>query len=122
MEKVRFEDTGPFKKFVLFKLFLKSVAILCGMQDLSSPTRDGTHAPCSGSIDLLDCQGSPGLFFLKSVSFKHLHAWGFMHFRKDSSVTIKGWGDPRPRGGSGPIMSQGLWTSQTRGACPLPGR
>ena len=69
MEKVRFEDTGPFKKFVLFKLFLKSVAILCGMQDLSSPTRDGTHAPCSGSIDLLDCQGSPGLFFFKVCVF-----------------------------------------------------
>ena len=69
MEKVRFEDTGPFKNFFLFKLFLKSLAILRGMQDLSSPTRDGTHAPCSGSIDLLDHQGSPGLFFFRVCVF-----------------------------------------------------
>ena len=34
---------------------------LCGLQDLSSPTRDRTHAPCSGSTESypLDHQGSP---------------------------------------------------------------
>ena len=38
----------------------------CSMQDLSSPTRDQTHAPCNGSTESqsLDHQGSPqhGLF------------------------------------------------------------
>ena len=36
------------------------------MRDLSSPTRDGTRAPCSGSTESqpLDCQGSPHMYFL----------------------------------------------------------
>ena len=40
-----------------------------GMQDLSSPTRDQTHKPCSGSAvpQLLDGQGSPGEWVLKEV-------------------------------------------------------
>ena len=34
---------------------------MCAMRDLSSPTRDQTHAPCSGSAESqpLDGQGSP---------------------------------------------------------------
>ena len=27
------------------------LAALCGMRDLSSLTRDGTHAPCNGSVE-----------------------------------------------------------------------
>ena len=44
--------------FVVVVAFL---ALPCGMQDLSSPTRDQTYAPCSGSTEFypLDCQGSP---------------------------------------------------------------
>ena len=34
-----------------FSLFKKFLAVLRGMWDLSSPTRDGTHAPCSGSAE-----------------------------------------------------------------------
>ena len=42
----------------ILALFL---ATWCGMQDLSSLTRDRTHAPCNGSMEsrLWDCQGSP---------------------------------------------------------------
>ena len=37
----------------------------CGMQDPSSPTREWTHSPCSGSMDSqpLDFQGSPWLLW-----------------------------------------------------------
>ena len=39
---------------------------LCAMWDLSSPTRDQTYAPCSGSTESqpLDLQGSAGKVFL----------------------------------------------------------
>ena len=45
-------------KFILFIYFL---AMLCGTPDLSSPTRDGTHASCSRNTDSepLAHQGSP---------------------------------------------------------------
>ena len=41
--------------------FVFFLAMLHGMQDLSSPTRDQTHAPCIGSTESqpLDHQGSP---------------------------------------------------------------
>ena len=37
------------------------LAILCVLQDLSSPARDRTHAPCLGSVESqpLDHQGGP---------------------------------------------------------------
>ena len=42
---------------------------VCGMQDLSSPTRDQTHAPCSGSAEsqVLDHQKS--LFVFRQIKF-----------------------------------------------------
>ena len=42
---------------VIFFFFL---AVTCGMQDLSSPTRDGTRTLCTGSTESypLDCQSS----------------------------------------------------------------
>ena len=41
--------------------FLFALCWLSGLQDLSSSTRDWTHAPCSGNTEswLLDYQGSP---------------------------------------------------------------
>ena len=41
-------------------MFVFFLAVLCGMQDFSSLTRDRTRAPCSGSAEPwpLDCQGS----------------------------------------------------------------
>ena len=38
--------------FFLFKftIIFNFLAMLCNMWDLNSPTRDGTHAPCIGSI------------------------------------------------------------------------
>ena len=44
-----------------FFFFLIFLATPGGMRDLSSLTRDGTHAPCSGSVESqpLDSQGSP---------------------------------------------------------------
>ena len=36
---------------VFFFLFFFFLAAPRGMQDLSSPTRDGTHAPCGGGIE-----------------------------------------------------------------------
>ena len=38
--------------------FVWNMAILCGMRDLSSPTRDRTQAPCIGSAVLTT--GAPG--------------------------------------------------------------
>ena len=35
----------------LFCFDLGFLAAPCGMWDLSSPTRDGTRAPCSGSVE-----------------------------------------------------------------------
>ena len=47
--------------FILFYF----LAVLCGMRDPSSPTRDRTHAPHVGSPESqpLDLQGSPNLHF-----------------------------------------------------------
>ena len=39
------QNIGSISFFFLF------LAVPCNMQDLSSPTRDGTSAPCSGSIE-----------------------------------------------------------------------
>ena len=40
------------KKLVLFfGHFIFFLAMLCSMWDLSSPTRDQTHAPCIGSME-----------------------------------------------------------------------
>ena len=46
------------------------------MQDLSSPTRDGTHAPCSGSVEsyLLDHKGAPVCLPFERLVF--LLLWG----------------------------------------------
>ena len=37
--------------FFFLSFFLFSAMPLCGMRDLSSPTRDQTRAPCSGSAE-----------------------------------------------------------------------
>ena len=37
--------------FVVFLFFFFFLAVLRSLQDLSSPTRDRTHAPCSGSLE-----------------------------------------------------------------------
>ena len=54
---------------VLFKINL-FLASLCGMQDLSSPTRGGTHAFCRGSAgsEPLNCQASPLVSLLKGLN------------------------------------------------------
>ena len=46
---------------ILFYFIYLFLAAPRGMWDLSSPTRDGTQAACSGSTEsyLLDHQGSP---------------------------------------------------------------
>ena len=41
------DSLGSFSTFLLFKV----LAALCGMQDLSFPIRDETHALCSGSTE-----------------------------------------------------------------------
>ena len=45
----------------VFYYCLFFLATLCGVWDLSSPTRGQTYAPCSGSLESqpLDHQGSP---------------------------------------------------------------
>ena len=45
--KVKWAESQP--SGILYSFFF--FAILCGMQDLSSPTRDQTWAPCSGSME-----------------------------------------------------------------------
>ena len=59
------------------------VAILCHMQDLSSPTRDWTHAPCSGRLEpeSLDYQGGPPF----SVLLRTIHA-AQVHFNHYLSI------------------------------------
>ena len=44
--------------------------VLHGMWDLSSPTRDQTHTPCTGRAESypLDCQGSPPCFLLRCLA------------------------------------------------------
>ena len=37
--------------FFFFLMYLFFLAVPRGMQDLSSPARDGTHTPCSGSAE-----------------------------------------------------------------------
>ena len=46
---------------LLLHLFFLYMAMLCGMQGLSSPTGGQTHASCSESVESwpLDCQGIP---------------------------------------------------------------
>ena len=48
-------------KIIHIVQFIFFLATLCGMRDLSSPTRDRSHAPLGGWKQgvLLDCQGSP---------------------------------------------------------------
>ena len=48
-----------------------------GMQDLSSPTRDRTHAPCIGITEShpLDHQGSPMTW--SQLHTKNAHSWDF---------------------------------------------
>ena len=41
-------SSPPLFYYLFIYLFL---ATLCGMRDLSSPTRDPTRAPCSGSVE-----------------------------------------------------------------------
>ena len=47
--------------FKYFKIYIYFLAALQGLRDLSSPTRDRTHAPCSGSAESkpMDGQGIP---------------------------------------------------------------
>ena len=46
MVQPRGPSVSPWRYYFSFFLFF---AMPCGIQDLSSPTRDRTHAPCSGS-------------------------------------------------------------------------
>ena len=57
---------GTWTTFFLIFIFL---AALQGLWDLSSPTRDGTQAPCSGSSESqpLDRQGSPWTTFERYI-------------------------------------------------------
>ena len=61
---------SPQEFFILFP-FKKYFGLPSGMWDLSSPTRDGTHNPCSGSwaCQPPDLQGSPSFCFCFSVGF-----------------------------------------------------
>ena len=52
--------------FVHLFIFYLFLAMPCGMWDLSSPTRDWTHALCSGSTDL------------KKIFFKQEKEWFFI--------------------------------------------
>ena len=58
-----------FLKDILIYLFI--LAATHATWDLSSPTRDWTHAPCIGSLESkpLDCQGSPGCMYLFELVF-----------------------------------------------------
>ena len=64
--------------YVLISLFFPDfLAPPCGMQGLSSPTRDQTRAHCSGSSESspLDCQGSSykgGLLILSHLCGFHV--------------------------------------------------
>ena len=51
--------------YLIKKKFFFVLSVLHGLQDLSSPTRGGTQAPCSGSLESkpLDHQGIPSLVF-----------------------------------------------------------
>ena len=80
----RFLTTGPpgkspchyFKeKTISFNGYIFFLAMPCGMQDLSSLTRDRTCTPCSGSSGV-PTTGPPGnsqwLHFFKSPIIEHL--------------------------------------------------
>ena len=53
----------------VFKTLFFSFLIFGHMWDLSSPTRDQTHAPCSGTMESkpLDSQGSPNPLILLTI-------------------------------------------------------
>ena len=64
---------GHFLFYILLLLLFKInlfLASLCGMQDLSSPTRGGTHAFCRGSAgsEPLNCQASLLVSLLKGLN------------------------------------------------------
>ena len=73
--------------FVSLSMFLGMMlnvvfAMLCGLQDLSSPTRDWTHAHVSVSVAPLDCQRIPKLYTFSclplSISHPPLYAYVFI--------------------------------------------
>ena len=41
-------NQAPRKRFVFLLFYF--LAAPCSTQDLGSPSRDGTHVPCSGSV------------------------------------------------------------------------
>ena len=61
---------------ILGTFFFFFLAMLCGMWDLSSPTRDRTLVPCNGSMESqpLDFQGSQSL-----EHFCAMHGSGLVH-------------------------------------------
>ena len=63
-----FSHSGFFSKFIYFSPLSQ------GMQDLSSTTRDGTHAPCSGNTESqpLDQQGHPSHWLLNELVLSDL--------------------------------------------------
>lgn len=61
--KIQFEFKLKFSpKFKDYTVFC--LALLGGLQDLCSPARDGTRAPCSGSEECPGYGGFNSLFFL----------------------------------------------------------
>ena len=79
---------------LVFKIFFfLLLAILYGIWDASSPTRDGTHSSCSGSVEswTMDCQGSPSLNMFWVARFSQA-SWGqsstdwIQHFAGPCSV------------------------------------
>ena len=64
----------------------------CGMQDLNSPTRDQTRAPCIGNVESqpLDCQGSPSISVLDIISNKNNNPTGIL-IRAALNLYISFW-------------------------------
>ena len=89
---------GPFVKNLLL-LFL---AAPCSMWDLSSPTRDRTRVPCSGSAESqpLDHQGSPMSWSLK---------WGEGRGRSRGQTIWVAW-----------VVCPPPWWYWVQGSCTVP--
>ena len=81
-----------FAPFLMMLTLLFFLAAPRGMQDLSSPTRDQTRAPCSESVESqpLDCQGIPDVVhldcLLKVISARLPHCEVTLFFFESLSI------------------------------------
>ena len=75
------------------------------MQDLSSPTRDGTYPPPAVEVQSVNLWTARKVqdFFKKSVSFKHVMPWNSCASEKISLSPLKGEEIQGPEGAVGQL-------------------